>query len=162
MSDQQHKDSHNEAEGAQPEHHEQPWREERHQPEPKGIEGLHAGQHVPEDLQRHAGRDSAVGRDSRVAGDQSGGSGRGEEGGLASGSSYGTGGDSTHQGSTSTPGGHTGTTHAGGQGRRTEGAFGEEQARENASPLNDFRDAGISKREIGSSGPGDRTQGGTQ
>jgi len=161
MSDQQRHDPHNEAEGSTPQHHAQPWREERHQPEPKSIEGLHAGQHVPEDLQRHERHDSGVGAASRVAGDTGGGSGD-DEGGLGTGSNYGTSGDSTHQGSSSTPGGRTGSTHAGSRSHHAEGAFGAEQARDNASPLNDFRDAGISKREIGSSGPGDRTQGGTQ
>ncbi|MDQ2807825.1 MAG: hypothetical protein M3Z04_13095 [Chloroflexota bacterium] len=161
MSDHNTHDPNNQAEGATPQHNDQTWREERHQPEPKAIEGLHAGQHVPEDLQRHERHDTGVGAVSRVAGDDEG-SGRGAESGLATGSHYGTSGDSTHQGSTSTPGGHTDTAHAGGQGRNTEGAFGEEQARDNASPLNDFRDAGISKREIGAPGPGDRTQGGTQ
>ncbi len=162
MSDQQGHDPDNQAEGATPQHHAQPWREERHQPEPKAIEGLHAGQHVPEDLQRQAGTDSEVGATSRVAGDDAGGSRRGDEGGLGTGTNYGTSGDSTHQGSSSTPGGRTGTTHAGGQGRNTEGAFGEEQPRDNASGLSDYRDAGIAKRETGATGPGDRTQGGTQ
>ena len=158
MSDQNTHDPNNQAEGATPQHHAQPWREERHQPEPKAIEGNHAGRHVPEDLQRQAGTDSEVGATSRVAGD-TGGSGGGDDG---SDSNYGTSGDSTHQGSSSTPGRRSGTTHATGQGRNTEGAFGEEQSGDNANNLSDYRDAGIAKRETGTTGPGDRTQGGTQ
>ncbi|HET7081578.1 MAG TPA: hypothetical protein VFM49_29470 [Chloroflexia bacterium] len=136
---------------------EQPWREERDEPEPKAIEGRHAGRIIPEEKQRHTMDDTGVGEASRVEGDDSGG-GRGREGGLATGTNYGMSGD--HQGTTDTPGGGPGTTHARGAGRDTEGAFGEETARNNANPHNDFRDAGISKREVGINEKGDRTQGG--
>jgi len=147
---------------ATPARHEQPWREQRHQPEPMGIEGHHAGQAVPEDLQRETRADTGVGLDSRVAGDDAG-SGRGQEGGLSSGAGYGDqGAGGSHQGSDITPYGRTGTKHATGAGRETEGAFGEERASANANPNNDFRDAAISKREIGPSGTADRTQGGDQ
>lgn len=147
---------------ATPAHHEQPWREQRHQPEPKGIEGQHAGQRVPEDLQRQTRDDTGVGLDSRVAGDDAG-SGRGQEGGLSSGAGNGDqGAGGSHQGSDITPYGRTGTKHATGHGRETEGAFGEETASANANPNNDFRDAAISKREIGPNERADRTQGGDQ
>jgi hypothetical protein len=107
---------------------EQPWREERHQPEPKAIEGEHEGRRVPKEEQRQTRDDSGVGVVSRVEGDDAGGD--------------------------------PGTTHTRGAGRDTEGAFGEETARNNANPHNDFRDAGISKREVGINEHGDRTQGG--
>ena len=136
---------------------EQPWRKERNEPEPKAIEGEHAGRRIPEEKQRQTMDDTGVGAASQVEGDDAGG-GRGREGGLATGTNYGSSGD--HQGTTDTPGGGPGTTHARGAGRDTEGAFGEETARNNANPLNDFRDAGISKREVGINEHGDRTQGG--
>jgi hypothetical protein len=106
---------------------EQPWREERDEPEPKAIEGEPEGRPVPEEKQRHTRDDSGVGIVSRVEGDD---------------------------------GGDPGSTQSRGAGRDTEGAFGEETARNNANPHNDFRDAGISKREVGINEKGDRTQGG--
>jgi len=136
----------------------QPWREARQQPAPKAIEGQHAGRRVPESEQRATRDDSGVGAVSRVAGDDAGG-GSDEEGGMGAGSTFG-GAGSGHQGLSETPGGRTGSTHA--HGRSTEDAFGEEESAENASPLNDYRDAAISRQEIGPSGPGDRTQGGSQ
>jgi len=140
----------------------QPWREERHQPAPKAIEGHHAGRAVPPGQQRPTIADSGVGRDSRVAGDASGAGGGGEDDSGADSSFGDAGAGGSHQGSTSTPGRRSGSTHARGGGRETEGAFGEQESSDNASPLNDFRDAGISKREIGPPAHGDRTQGGTQ
>ncbi|HEX6606913.1 MAG TPA: hypothetical protein VF276_08370, partial [Chloroflexia bacterium] len=107
--------------------------------------------------QRHTMDDTGVGEASRVEGDDAG-HGRGHEGGLSTGTRYGSSGD--HQGTTDTPGGGPGTTHAHGHGRDTEGAFGEQTPRNNANPHNDFRDAGISKRQVGINEKGDRTQGG--
>jgi len=107
---------------------EQPWREERNQPEPKAIEDAHEGRRIPKEKQRQTRDDSGVGLTSRVEGDDAGGD--------------------------------PDRTHTRGAGRDTEGAFGEETARNNANPHNDFRDAGISKRQVGVNEQGDRTQGG--
>src|SRR5690348_3359450 len=96
----------------------QPWREERQQPEPEAIEGQHAGRRVPEEKQRHPADDTQVGAASRVAGDDAGG-GRGSEGGLSTGTSFGGGGRG-HQGSSYTPGAHEDEAHATGHGRDTE------------------------------------------
>jgi hypothetical protein len=142
----------------------QPWREERHQPEPEAIEGLHAGRRVPQEKQRHPADDTQVGATSRVEGDDAGG-GRGMEGGLSTGTSFGGEGQG-HQGSSHTVGAHESTTHAHGHGRDTEGAFGEQETSANANNLSDYRDAGIAKNELGPSGHdnraphADRTEGG--
>ncbi|MGI8587089.1 MAG: hypothetical protein ACR2M0_05300 [Chloroflexia bacterium] len=67
----------NKADGGQegPEHHDQPWREERGEPEPKAIEGLHDGRRVPEDMQRKTMNDTGVGSASRPDGDTVGNEG---------------------------------------------------------------------------------------
>ncbi len=152
----------NKADGGQegPEHYDQPWREERGEPEPKAIEGLHDGRRVPEDMQRKTMDDTGVGSASRPDGDTVGNEGHESEGGLAAGSTFGTG--YGIQGTTDRGPAGPGAAHATGQGRSAEGAFGEERAGSNASALNDFRDEAISKREIGPSTSDDRTQGGTQ
>jgi hypothetical protein len=67
--------------------------------------------------------------------------------GLSAGANYGESG--SHQGSVIIPYGKSGTAHASGQGRDTEGAFGEETADNNPSPLNDYRDKDIAERELG-------------
>src|SRR4051812_8447605 len=146
----------------------QPWREQRHQPEPEAIQGMHAGRRIPEEKQRHEADDTQVGAVSRVAGDTAGSSRGGQtESGLSSGSSFGDPGVQGHQGSSMTPGAG-GRAHASGEGRSTEGAFAEEQPSRNANPLSDYRDAGIAKNELGPSGHdnraphADRTQGGDQ
>src|SRR5690242_11213956 len=131
----------------------QPWREERHQPEPEAIEGLHAGRRVPEEKQRHPADDTQTGAAARVEGDEAGG-GRGQEGGLSTGTNFGGGGQG-HQGSSYTPGAG-GRAHASGEGRDTEGAFGEQEPSVNANPLSDYRDAGIAKNELGPSGHDNR------
>jgi hypothetical protein len=162
MSDQPY-DSNDQAEGAIPQHYHQEKREERHQPEPKAVEGYHAGRHVPEDMQRQERHDTEIGVNSRVAGqggDQS--QGDGMEGNTGVGANYGTSGDSSRQGTTSTMGGPEGPVHARNHGRNAEGAFGEETPDNNAPGQSDYRDAGIARREAG--GPnkskGNRTQGG--
>ena len=148
---------------ATPAHHEQPWREQRHQPEPKAIEGRHAG---PTRARGLAAPDHATipawASASQVEGDDA----RrrpGPEGGSARATGSATmaaGGD--HQGTDrSPPDGGPGTTHARGAGPRHRGRLWRGDGPQlTPARCNDFRDAGISKREVGPNEHGDRTQGG--
>jgi hypothetical protein len=139
----------------------QPWREARDQPEPKGVEGFHAGRHVPESKQRETMDDSGAGGTSRIAGDDGGRGRRGSDESGADGS-FGGPGDGSHQGMESTPGRRQSTRHASGHGRNTAGAFGEQDPSANASGQSDYRDAGIDKMQTGPSTSADRTHGSDQ
>ncbi len=141
-------------------------------PEPTAIEGHHAGQKVPEDKERQVADDTQVGLKSRVEGDAAGNQGHEASGGAPIHSKFSDGPNS--QGTTDRGPAGPGPAHATGQGRSTEGAFAEQQPDVNANPHNDFRDAAISRNEVGPNpnadhGPGsdhsphaDRTQGGDQ